>query len=126
MNNGTDRDVALDILSDLTDINTSLVAINNHLYEPYIITQPTDATDVEVDDPVSFTVVAANVVEYKWQSKSATGNWANSQLDGYNTATLSFTMTEARYSISYRCRLYSANGSVVTTNVVNIYPPAET
>ena len=122
--NGTDRDIALSMLSALTNINTAISTINNNLFNPIIITQPTDVHDAVLGTTVSFTVVAANVATYQWQSRNASGGgWTDSSLSGYNTATLSPEVTENRYNIIYRCKLLSTQGNRVDTVEVRMYPP---
>ena len=122
--NGTDRDVALAMLSTLTDINTAISTINNNLFNPIIITQPSDVPDAVIGTTVSFSVVAVNVQTYQWQSRrSSTGGYTDSSLPGYNTDTLSPEVTSARFDIIYRCKMTSAQGNIVYTNEVRMYPP---
>ena len=119
--NGTDRDVALLILSGLDTCATLVASVNDNLYVPHIVTQPTNQTG-DIDETVTFTVVANNVASYQWQFKPGVA-WQNSSSTGYNTASLEVEVTSQRYGYDYRCRITGKDGSVITTDVVKILAP---
>ena len=122
--NGTDRDVALSILSVINSIKDSLTAINAHLFSPYILTQPVNATDIEIGDTATFTVSAANISAYQWQYKGPNDtNWYSSTHSGNTTATLSVVATESRYAVKFRCKLTGTDGTIVYTDEVQMIAP---
>lgn len=124
MNNGTDRDVALDILSEAQSINNSLAVVFGNLYAPVITTQPTDQT-VAVGSRCEFTVEALMVASYQWQVKlTESGDWRDSSFTGNNKKTMYFNTTSAQYNYWYRCKLTGAGGKVVYTDVVQVILPA--
>lgn len=121
--NGTDRDIALQMVSLLNDINTALVNINDHKFVPHIITQPTDQ-EVAVGGTVTLAVVANNVKSYQWQYLPAgtTQSWTNSSMSGSTTATMTFTAASNRY-LTYRCKITGLNNAVIYTNPVTVTQP---
>ena len=121
--NGTDRDVALQMVSLLGDINTALVNINDHKYVPHILTQPTDQ-EVAIGDSVTLAVVANNAKSYQWQylTESATPTWTNSGLTGSTNASFTFTAAANRYH-SYRCKITGLDNSVIYSNAVAVTQP---
>lgn len=124
--NGTDRDVALQLLDAVTAAANLVTAINQHLYEAVVTTQPTDQTGA-VGVTMEFTVAGYNIEAYQWQYRpSPTGAWQNSSSTGYNTDTLEVEITEQRYSYYYRCRLTGPKGTYTYTDVVRIRRPATT
>ena len=117
--NGTDRDVALLILSGLDSCATLVTSINDNLYVPHIVTQPTNQEGA-VGDTVTFTVEANNVSAYKWQYKAQTWHPAL----GTNTeSSYSLEVTEQRYGYEYRCQITGKDGSVIYTNAVHMVAP---
>lgn len=124
--NGTDRDVALQLLDAVSSAADLVTAINQHLYEAVVTTQPTNQIG-DVGDTVQFTVAGYNIEAYQWQYRpSPTGAWQNSSSSGYNTDTLEVEITEQRYSYYYRCRLTGPKGTYTYTDVVRLRRPATT
>ena len=118
--NGTDRDIALDILSELNSIDSAVKQINANLYSAVILTQPTDYSGAE-GSAATFTVVAGNVVSYQWQVRSTSQTtWSNSGADGNQTATMTLEATTARTFQRYRCKLVGPDGLEVYTNEVKM------
>lgn len=122
--NGTDRDVALSILSALTTTGTLLASINDTLYAPHIVTQPVNYEGA-LNTQASFTVEATNVKAYQWQQYvPGHTDWDNSAATGNKTATLSaITVTETRLTYKYRCRLTGKDGTIIYTNEVQMVVP---
>lgn len=115
--NGTDRDVALSIVSALGTLAEKVSQINDNLYVPHIITQPTDQEGA-LNDTVTFTVVANNVAEYKWQYKAT--NWHPGQVGVVNEASYSIPITEQRLGYEFRCQITGKDGSIIYTNAVKM------
>ena len=124
MRNGTDRDIALQIVADMETISEKVAAINNNLYHVVILTQPTDQT-VALNGTCTFTVVAANVTAYQWQYQAGgTGDWINSPITGADTDTLTFTVGNTGiYQRTYRCKMTGKDGEDVVTNTVKVIDP---
>ena len=118
--NGTDRDVAKMLLDALNAIKTAVANINAHLFSAYIITQPEDG-EGGLNDPVTFSVVAANVTAYQWEVQSAGSPWHNSSLATATTSsiTVTFTTAETLYDREFRCKLTGTDGGIVYTNVAH-------
>ena len=92
--NGTDRDIALQLLEAVSNAADLVTSINQHLYEAVVTTQPTDQTG-DIGDTVNFTVAGYNIEAYQWQYRpSPTGAWQNSSSTGYNTNTLEVEINE--------------------------------
>ena len=119
--NGTDRDVALLILSGLDSCSTLVATINDNLYVPHIITQPTNQQGA-LGDTITITVVANNVAGYQWQYKTAASGaiWRDSSYEGNQTDTLTFELIQARVGYSFRCIITGKDGSTLTTNTVTV------
>lgn len=123
--NGTDRDVALQMVSLLTDINTALTNINDHKFVPHILTQPTDQEGA-VGSDVTFTVVADNVKSYQWQFKASeqSGSWQNSTGESATTASRTVTVASSNYYRNiFRCKITGLDNSVIYTDIVKILEP---
>ena len=118
MNNGTDRDLALQIVSLVEAINTNLASYNDTTYVPHIITQPTNF-EGQLGNTASFTVIASNVKAYQWQHKIG-NTWADSSLTGYKTKTLSASITEARLAYKYRCKITGKDDTIIYTDEVQM------
>lgn len=89
---------------------------------PIIITQPQDVT-AQVNDPVSFAVVAARATGYQWYWRSGpSGTWAASTTTSGKSATYTTTATTARNGQQYYCEVKNSYGStysdIVTLTVV--------
>lgn len=123
MNTGMDRDIALQIVSLLSDCDSLLETINNNEYAAHIIEQPEDSVTA-VTYTASFTVVAVNVKSYQWQYKSSEEATTWSNLGGIsNEATLSINATEARYAWRFRCEITGLDNVKVYTDTVKIIAP---
>ena len=124
--NGTDRDVALLIVSKLNTIAEGVAQINDNLYVPHIVTQPTDQT-AAVNDNAVFTIVANNVSVYEWQyaPTQVTPSWRamHSGATGTDTATLTVPVTNTRYGYLYRCKITGKDGSIIYSDSVKIIQP---
>lgn len=122
--NGTDRDIALQMVSLLSDINTALTNINDHKFVPHILTQPTDQ-EGEIGDTVTFSVVANNVKAYQWQFQTVEGaTWTNSSAEDATTASRTLTIaTTNYYKNRFRCKITGLDDSVIYTDVVKITQP---
>ena len=124
--NGTDRDIALAFVTVVDELATLLGTLNDNLYVPHIVTQPTDQTEA-VNDNAVFTVVANNVSVYEWQyaPTQITPSWRtiHSGTTGADTATLTVPVTEPRYGYLYRCKITGKDGSIIYTDSVKIIEP---
>lgn len=118
--NGTDRDVALQIKQLLSDCADLVSTINSNLFSPHIITQPTNA--VAVDQSATLTVTAVNAVAYQWKyrTKNSTNPWTNSAASGNNTDTVHIGVSEATLGLEFSCFITGKDGSVIQTNIVYI------
>lgn len=123
--NGTDRDIALAFVTVVDDLATLLGTLNDNLFVPHIVTQPTDQT-AAVDSNAVFTVVANNVVKYEWQYKTnASTTWRDmhSGTTGADTDTITIPVTSTRYTYDYRCHMTGKDGSIINTVNVKILEP---
>jgi hypothetical protein len=80
-----------------------------------IVTEPEDV-EAEEGAAVSFHVEASRAgVTYKWQWSADNGKtWKDCKSKGYNTATLSFVMSEAYSGRQYRCIVTAGTQSVTS------------
>lgn len=125
MDHGTDRDVALSMVTALNSCAELIASINDNLYVPHITTQPTDM-EVAAGETATITVVANNVSTYEWQYRTANNpTWREmfSGATGANTASVSFEVTATRQTYLYRCLITGKDGSEITTNNVHITEP---
>lgn len=122
--NGTDRDVALQLVGLVDNCTEVINQISNNLYGARITTQPEDTTGA-VDAIVHFSVVATNVKAYRWQYKSG-NTWTNSNTTGATTDTITITVTEARYEYTYRCKITGKDDVDIYTDEVKINRPEPT
>ena len=84
-----------------------------------ITTQPKNYTGA-VGSTAKFTVAAqGSGLKYQWQTYSS-GTWKNSSLSGYNTATLSVPVTQARDGYKFRCVVTDSSNKKATTNTVTL------
>ena len=125
--NGTDRDVALAFVSVVNDLATLLGTLNDNLFVPHIVTQPTNQTVAEGENAV-FSVVANNVTAYLWKYRAGqTGSWRDitpgGSITGIDTATLTVPNNAQRYTYYYRCTLTGKDGSTINTDLVQIIEP---
>ena len=110
------RDLALKVLDAAKGVRDAMAGL---LETMFIIYQPKNWVGA-VGDTVTFTVVAMNVVTYRWQYSDNGVNWvqSSSTLNGYNTPTITFTMEE-RFTTRYRrCRMVDADGNIIYSDVV--------
>lgn len=119
--NGTDRDVALDIVSELDDILTTVTSIEGTLYAPSITIQPTDQV-AAIGTSAVFTVVAKNAKSYNWQLASG-GGWRDVSYTGHNRDTMSVPATEERYTYRFSCEITGYDDTVIRSDTVKIVPP---
>lgn len=123
MNNGTDRDIALDIAGLMSDINTLIGTINDNLYVPHILEQPVDSTTA-VGQVATFSIVADNVKGYQWQYKVSEESIQWLFLGGESTgSTFSINALEARYDWRIRCAVTGLNGTIIYSDTVKIVLP---
>lgn len=123
--NGTDRDIALQLVSLLGDINTALVNINDHKFVPHVLTQPTDQ-EGDLNSTVTFTISANNVKSYQWQYKASeqTGSWTNSSAESATTTAYSVTVSTSNYyNNRFRCKITGLDNSIIYSDVVKITQP---
>lgn len=119
MRNGTDRDIALQIVADMETISEKVAAINNNLYHVVILTQPTNQEAV-LNATATFSVVAANVVSYQWQAKNPGLDWSDATSSGSQTATWSFTATASAFNRTVRCKMIGKDGEIVYSDVCSL------
>ena len=120
MRNGTDRDIALQIVADMEAISEKVAAINNNLYHVVILTQPTDQ-EAEVSSTVTFSIVAANVVSYQWQARYITlEEWTDASSASAQTANWSFTASAQAFTRVVRCKMVGKDGETVYSNVCSL------
>ena len=86
-----------------------------------ILSQPESVTCASGATAI-FTVEAqGDGLKYQWYASSDDGaTWTASYLGGYNTDTLSFSVTAARAAKLYKCVITDAGGNVVETNYVSV------
>lgn len=120
MRNGTDRDIALQIVADMETISEKIAAINNNLYHVVILTQPTDQ-EAEVSTSVTFSIVAANVVSYQWQARYISQDvWNDASGASAQTDTWTFTSTALAFTRVVRCKMVGKDGEIVYSNVCTL------
>lgn len=121
--NGTDRDVALQLLDKLTLTASLVTGIDRALKsEPYVIIQPKSVTG-EVGDIAVFSLKTNKVKSYQWQAK-ATTQWNNAQDgEGYTTDTFSLEITSVRYGRQFRCKITGLDDSVIYSDIVTMIKP---
>ena len=118
--NGTDRDIALQLLASLTATANLVNTINGDLYAPSITTQPVDTAGT-LGDRITFSVVADHVKSYQWQYQTRDGSpWNNSSAGSAITANFSLTLAESNIGNNYRCAITGMDDSVIYTNVVHV------
>ena len=86
-----------------------------------ITSQPVNYTGA-LGDTASFTIAAqGDTVQYRWYVSTDGGtSWMECWFDGYDTATLSFYVNEARASYQYRCIVTDVGGNTLTSNAVTV------
>ncbi|MCR5737760.1 MAG: immunoglobulin domain-containing protein [Eubacterium sp.] len=90
-----------------------------------IVTQPQNVTG-SVGNAYQMSVVATgNGLKYQWQmSKDGGVTWSNSTVTGYNTDTISFTLTEAYHGRMYRCKVTNSSSQTLTSGAAIVYVDA--
>lgn len=123
-NNGTDRDIALQIVSALDSCATAIETFNQNLYSPIIFTQPTDQ-EADLNETATFSVVAGNVKSYQWQvKKTEDGSYQDSADASALTKDFTITVVNAdRYDYSFRCKITGIDNSVIYSDVVHVTAP---
>lgn len=86
-----------------------------------IVTQPADFSG-SIGETATFTVeTTGNVASYQWYySKDNGAKWSRSGLAGYDTATLSVPVNNARMGQMYRCVITDEEGNTVTSDAAAI------
>ena len=122
--NGTDRDIALQLVSAVDSCLSMVTAINNTLYHAAITTQPTNQT-AAISSSAVFSVVASNVAAYQWEYKQTeAGAWNNVANTGNKTDTVTIGVSNNNfYNYSFRCKITGKDGVIIYTDVVKILEP---
>ena len=85
-----------------------VLSFTAHPREAFAAVGETAVFAVQTSAPEGFT--------YQWQyRRSATANWTNTTMTGYNTATLTVAATAARNGYQYRCVLTGSKNSQITS-----------
>ena len=88
-----------------------------------ILTQPQSVT-AAIGETVKLIVSAENAKSYLWQYSDDEGTvWNNYTSGGYNTSSLTFTVSIEDYDRLIRCRLTGYNGIVLYTDTVELLAP---
>ena len=86
-----------------------------------VITRQPQSVTGDVDDVVSFTVIAANVSAYQWQKSADNGaTWADitdAAFVGRASDKMSFALTAESAANQYRCTLSNGNNTINTNAV---------
>jgi len=83
--------------------------------EPAAITAQPQAVTANSGDTVQFKVeTTGEVVSYKWEYRKIY-KWFATEMEGYNTDTLTVPVTGARNGYDYRCTITFADGTVLVT-----------
>ena len=119
--NGTDRDIALQIKQLLSDCADAATTINYNLYVPQITTQPTDGAGA-IDETVTLSCAALNAVAYQWKyrAKGSSGAWTNMLASGNDSDTVSVPVKSNTANLEFACFITGKDGSVIQTNTVYI------
>ncbi|MBR6029962.1 MAG: Ig-like domain-containing protein [Clostridia bacterium] len=91
------------------------------IYLPVSITAHPETQVVANGETVSLTVKAVGVKTYQWQWTKDGSTWNNNTSSGYNTNTLSFSMSDTFNGRQYRCRVTGYDGTVATSNPAAVY-----
>ena len=88
------------------------------------ITKQTSGVTASAGTTAKFSVTATGTgLKYQWQYKTPAGSWNNTSAAGYNTATVSIAVTEAKNGYSYRCIVTDASGNKVTSSAATLTVP---
>ena len=118
------RDLALKVLAFVKGVRQALADLMDTMF---IIYQPKDCY-CNIGDTVSFNVVAMNVSAYQWQYRTvgSSGSWTDARFVGNNTANPVFTLkSESSYASEFTCRLTDADGNIIYSDIVRLYPNTE-
>ena len=108
MGKDTDRDIAESILSGFQRLAYLVSTIEFNCFRVQITEQPLAIINAVLDETVTVSITAINVVSYQWYSKKSTDTtW--SKVTGETTNTLSFTASETG-NTSYRCEVTGKDG----------------
>ena len=114
-NKKVNRDLALKILDVVGAVKD---ALDDLLGIMFIIYQPKSVT-VSVGETVVFNVVAMNVASYQWEVYWSNA-WHDSSATGYDTDTLTFTVTSGIRNYKWRCKLTDSDGNIIYTDVLTV------
>lgn len=109
------RDLALKVLAFVKGVRQALADLMDTMF---IIYQPKSVT-VSVGATVVFTVTAMNVASYQWEVYWSNA-WHDSSATGYDTDTLTFTVTSGIRNYKWRCKLTDADGNEIYTDVLTV------
>ncbi|MBR6835056.1 MAG: leucine-rich repeat domain-containing protein [Oscillospiraceae bacterium] len=106
---------------DGNKVTSDEVSITVQKSQPTINAQPEDYTGA-IGTKAVFTVYASGEgLTYQWQYKSpSSSKWVDSTKDGYDTASMTIKVTEAREGQMYRCVVTDCNGYTVTSDAATI------
>ena len=126
-NNGTDRDIAQQLVTLVDGLGSALDTIIDNCFSPHITAQPEDVT-VAVGNSATFTVTATNARAYQWQYKrSADGAWlVVTAYYGYNTRSMTVQANADRYAYYFRCEITGLNGTKIYSDAVHMIEPEST
>lgn len=88
---------------------------------PVIIEQPENQT-TRLNQYVTFTVKAENISSYQWQflNPSVSDDWRSSTAQGNQTDSLYIQATNARFAMSFKCKMTGIDGTVIYSDVVKM------
>ena len=85
-----------------------------------ILTQPASVTCAN-GATANFTVAAqGDALQYRWYCSSDGSSWTYTYLGGYNTPSLSFSVTAARAAKLYKCVITDAGGNTAESTPVSV------
>ena len=119
--NGTDRDVALQMVGTLNDIVSAVSAIALNVVDPVITVQPTNQS-VPLNNTVWFEVTAENATSYQWQIDRQDSQGFVDQPEsqiwiGTTTRKMHFLSAALREPFEFRCKISNAHGTVYSDAV---------
>ena len=89
-------------------------------YEKFAIVKQPEDVEGEIGETITFSIEATEAVSYQWQNSLDGESWANSNLSGSKTATISVPVTNGRYNYQWRCVVMDAKGNVLYSDSVQI------
>ena len=88
---------------------------------PTITTQPTDQLGW-IGKTVTFTVVSQNATEWQWQYSDDEGNsYHNTDVEGYNTETITVTLDETNITYYWQCVLTGQGDTSLTSGSAKVF-----